>query len=244
MGGKRPWINDDGSRKSDAEISRLGQFWDEKTWERFLDEDVGKITDDGRFTVVEEPDAFSKEEYKTEKRGFSHAIADLKLAAVFNAAAEQLPPRERFILKRHFWDDSSLKEIAEETGLPPGTVRSTKRRSLKKLANILSSDEFGPKLARELGKKKYRRVEKEKKHTPLKRKVLDFIKDNLSSLRPLERRAAEYLYIRQMTLQNTATALGRTVGETKAIRASAFERLKSIYEEGYEKNRKSSSEAP
>ena len=243
MGGKRPWINDDGSRKSDAEISRLGQFWDEKTWEKFLDEEVGKITRSGRLARGVDLDEFSEDEFRIHKREFSHGVANLNLAAVFQAAFQGLNPKERFVLKRYFWDESKLKDIAEEMGISPSTVRTVKGRAVKKLNGILSSKEFVPKLARELKKRKYANPQKNNGGIGLKKEVLDFIKDNLPRLLPLEKRAAECLYLRQMTLKNTATALDKTVGGVMAIRRSTFDRLEKIYKEGYEKNREPSQEA-
>lgn len=233
----RPWINPDGSKKSDEEISRLGQGWDKKTWRRFLDDDVGKLTDDGRLAGGTDPDEFSDEEYKTAKRKLSHGIADLDLQAVFETASEGLAPRESEILKRYFWEGATLQEIAQESGISPGTVRSAKKRGLDKMRKVLASEDFKTKLSVTLKRRSKEKRKKEERNVPTEQKVSEFVRECLHRLPPSERAVVDCLYLKKMPFVNTATATGKTVGEVGAIRKSAFGRLKKIYRDGYEKNR-------
>lgn len=52
-------------------------------------------------------------------------------------ALESLPPEERALLERAFYEGLSHRELAEETGLPLGTVKAKIRRALLKLRQLL-----------------------------------------------------------------------------------------------------------
>ena len=49
------------------------------------------------------------------------------------SAVEELPEKQREVLKRAFYGDLSHQEIADETGLPLGTIKSRIRCALEKL---------------------------------------------------------------------------------------------------------------
>lgn len=56
---------------------------------------------------------------------------------VLTAALKGLPDRQRMVLSLAFWGDLSQQQIAEETGLPLGTVKSDMRRGLARLRSEL-----------------------------------------------------------------------------------------------------------
>ena len=53
------------------------------------------------------------------------------------AALTKLPPRQREVLVLRYYDDLSVTEIAEATGLSTGTVKSTTSRGLDALQRIM-----------------------------------------------------------------------------------------------------------
>lgn len=60
---------------------------------------------------------------------------------VLASALAMLPDRQRDVLTLAFWGDQTQQQIAEETGLPLGTVKSDMRRGLLKLrAELEQSD--------------------------------------------------------------------------------------------------------
>ncbi len=60
---------------------------------------------------------------------------------VLASALATLPDRQREVLTLAFWGDRTQQQIAEETGLPLGTVKSDMRRGLLKLrAELEQSD--------------------------------------------------------------------------------------------------------
>jgi RNA polymerase sigma factor (sigma-70 family) len=52
-------------------------------------------------------------------------------------AVTRLPPRQRAVVALKYWDDLSEAEISRTLGWPPGTVKSTLHRALKRLKEEL-----------------------------------------------------------------------------------------------------------
>ncbi len=245
----RPWLRPDGSKRSDAEISKLGKSWDAKTWKRFLDEDVGKITDDGRITYFKKWEKIPGIEEKLADAQTSNRVANLNLRVIFEMAFEELSYREQLVLEKFFWDGISLRKIAEEVRSSPSAVHMAKQRALTKLKKILSSSRFGQKLSTNLRRlaatrpKRCSILNRPKRvqsgtNPSLKHETLDFIEDNLTRLTHLERKVVEFLYFREMDLKSIASILKKTVGEVKELRASAYGKLERIYHDGFIENKK------
>lgn len=53
------------------------------------------------------------------------------------AAVTRLPPRQRAVVALRYWDDLSEREISLALGWPPGTVKSTLHRALRRLKEEL-----------------------------------------------------------------------------------------------------------
>lgn len=62
-------------------------------------------------------------------------------AARLGVALRQLPEPQRKLVERAFWGDLSHSEIAAETGLPLGTIKSRIRLALERLRQSLGADE-------------------------------------------------------------------------------------------------------
>lgn len=56
---------------------------------------------------------------------------------VLTAALNALPKRQRQVLTMAFWGDLTQQQIAEDTNLPLGTVKSDMRRGLIQLRKEL-----------------------------------------------------------------------------------------------------------
>jgi RNA polymerase sigma factor (sigma-70 family) len=62
-------------------------------------------------------------------------------AARLGAALRLLPEPQRKLVERAYWGDLSHSEIAAETGLPLGTIKSRIRLALERLRQALGADE-------------------------------------------------------------------------------------------------------
>ncbi|NNF55812.1 MAG: RNA polymerase sigma factor [Acidimicrobiales bacterium] len=70
-----------------------------------------------------------------------HSFQSLTDRMVLSSALATLPDRQREVLTLAFWGDRTQQQIAEETGLPLGTVKSDMRRGLLRLrAELEQSD--------------------------------------------------------------------------------------------------------
>ncbi len=58
-------------------------------------------------------------------------------------AVNELPPRERACITLKFIADKGIEDIAEETGLPPSSVRKYLSRARKRLKKLLDSEGEG-----------------------------------------------------------------------------------------------------
>lgn len=135
-----PWLNADGTKKSEDEIKELGKTWSSETWSQYLDSEVGTLRDD-ELTFV--PAVTDKTLEKSTVLNFLHEGKNYEeLETALLLALSQLTKTERFIIKESFWKMASNKDIAEKLGKSTNTVAVLKSRSLKKLAQILSSKQL------------------------------------------------------------------------------------------------------
>ncbi len=144
----RPWLNDDGRKKSDAEISRLGRYWDQKTWSAFLDEDVGRV--DGHLLRLNEEVEKRLDDRERRDEYFTDKFASIDLEEVFKTALEALSFDEERIIKELFWNKARVWDTAVIFRISPFQVRKIKSRALEKLRWILQEDFFARKLLKKI----------------------------------------------------------------------------------------------
>jgi RNA polymerase sigma-70 factor (ECF subfamily) len=65
------------------------------------------------------------------------------LRSRLNAALSSLPPEQRTIVRQAYFNESSLREIAEKEGLPLGTVKSRLRLAMAKLTESVRGEARG-----------------------------------------------------------------------------------------------------
>ncbi|MDF1747250.1 MAG: sigma-70 family RNA polymerase sigma factor [Alphaproteobacteria bacterium] len=69
-------------------------------------------------------------------------VIEDQTAQAIAAAMEQLPEEQAVMLKMAFYEDKAHSEIADETGLPLGTVKSRLRLAMGKLRSLLGDVEL------------------------------------------------------------------------------------------------------
>lgn len=147
----RPWINEDGTKKTDGEISRLGQKWDQKTWKYFLNEDLGTLR--GYSSCILVPHICKSRAANNERSlwerddgKYSQKFRGVDLKSVFEVAFLELSPREEAILREFFWNERRSSDVARCFCMLPSSIRRTRKRILEKLRLILTSEDFKEKL--------------------------------------------------------------------------------------------------
>jgi RNA polymerase sigma factor (sigma-70 family) len=140
-----PWLNADGTKKSEDEIKELGKTWSSETWNQYLDSDVGTLRDDELVFVPTITDE------TLEKSTVLHFLQEGKhyedLEAALLLSLSQLTKTERFIIKESFWKMTSNKEISEKLNKTQKNVGVLKSRAIKKLGRILSSKQLSSEIS-------------------------------------------------------------------------------------------------
>ncbi len=143
----KPWLNADGTKKSEKEILKISKTWSPEVWNLYLDADVGTLQDE---ELVFIPDMNSELisqgaellEYLRENQHYE-IIKD-----AFDLALDELSRAERKVIKKLFWEDIPTQQLADELKTSEGNIRVIKSRALRKLQALLPSQEFKQKLTR------------------------------------------------------------------------------------------------
>jgi RNA polymerase sigma factor (sigma-70 family) len=144
---KIPWLNDDGTKKSDTEVSKLGESWSPDTWNSYLDSELGSLKDEELIFV---PDMNSE----LMSQGF-HLLNFLRehrqyvvIKDAFELSLNELSKAERWVIKKLFWENVSTRELADDLKTSTGNIRVIKSRAIQKLKKIIPSQEFKQKIKR------------------------------------------------------------------------------------------------
>lgn len=133
-----PWLNADGTKKTDKQIEELGKNWSPEIWNFYLDSNVG-ILKDTRLSFLSNMDT----EEMLERSEVIEYLEDgqhyKKLEVALLLALTELSRAERVIIKKSFWNLNSDKEIAKDLNKTHKNIRVLKSRALQKLRKILAS---------------------------------------------------------------------------------------------------------
>ena len=134
----KPWLNEDGSVKNDAELRETLQQCPPSVWEKYLATlEVGRREED--VLSPAKMDKFSKEEGIGMMFSMASAKKYPRLKFALRASIHTLSPRQREIIVSHFWDGKTVAEIAASMGVSPQSVRQNMKTSLLKLRACLTS---------------------------------------------------------------------------------------------------------
>ena len=135
-----PWLNTDGSMKSDKEISALGQHWNAETWDNYL---KATIEHGDTELLLEE----SMDDIKAlSAKDFFDFITTVEnyeylQGYVQQAMRNNLSPKEESILRMKYFENMSEKEVAEKLSIGLETLKKYRKSALKKIKNFLTTQE-------------------------------------------------------------------------------------------------------
>ena len=138
MKNRTPWLNRDGTQKTDREILKLGQRWTPEIWNRYLDSELGTLQDE-ELVFYENMDTEEILERATVLKYLQEGKNYDELEKALLLALYELSKSERIIIKESFWKMATDKEIAERLNKTHKNVRVLKSRAIKKLGTILGS---------------------------------------------------------------------------------------------------------
>ena len=140
-----PWLNGDGTVKSDEEIRRLGKDWSAETWDLYLRADVGTLDDDALCFFADMDTEFVLERHRVlDILKNREDYGGIRFALLL--ALDELSFMEKTVVEYSFWKGMEDRDIAEALGTTYGAVRVHKSHAVKKLGRILPSKRLKVKL--------------------------------------------------------------------------------------------------
>lgn len=135
MNEKKPWLDENGVRRSEGEIRSLAEKWGDKTWEEFLKDTVEKPLKDTLLKGLnyETIEAQVRETYQ--EMISTDFCPDL--VGLVEMLINHLTIRERCVVHSLFWAGKSQSETAKELSLSKSSVRTYQNRALKKMGTLL-----------------------------------------------------------------------------------------------------------
>ena len=134
----KPWLNEDGSVKSDAELQEVKKNWQPSVWREYLDSlEVGRREE--YVLPPAEMDAFSAEECAELLFSMAGEERHHLLKVALKSSIRQLTPKQRKVIIGYYWEDKTVAEIAADMGVTTQSVYKTMKISLSKLKASLTS---------------------------------------------------------------------------------------------------------
>lgn len=134
-----PWLGTDGKVLDDKAIRQIAaeQNWDQETWDQFLDATIEAPQREELTTPTH-----SKASPKTSQSVWclgETSLNDEDSAKIKRLIGDYLTPRQQQIIRLIFWESMSERNIAELMNVTRSTVAVQKRRSLRKLKDLVSA---------------------------------------------------------------------------------------------------------
>lgn len=128
-----PWLNKDGSVKSDEQIKAVSQNWSLETWEQFLAATVNQEeayqSELPIFVSDEILDSFPE----TIWEGKDSDRMDFIAKELRRICRDFLTPRQQHVIRSIFWEGLSERKIGELLGISRSSVKTLKARALEKI---------------------------------------------------------------------------------------------------------------
>ncbi len=132
--GEKPWLNQKGHALSESEIKLVSKDWSLSTWEKYLDS-LDTSLSDQQLNPRDYDEIAEKMEFGCFE--FSQTDADEETKDKIAAVMKNLSPQQQKILAMIFWQGRSERFIAFELRLSRSTVKTLKKRALRKLTALL-----------------------------------------------------------------------------------------------------------
>ncbi len=130
----KPWLDCKGHVISDEELKAISKDWDQLIWEKYL-ESLDVTLSDRQPRPCDYDEMAEKMEHTCFE--FSQTDADDETKDKITQLFRQLSPQQQKILKMIFWEGRSERFIAQNLRVSRYTIKTLKKRSLKKLSALL-----------------------------------------------------------------------------------------------------------
>lgn len=131
---EKPWLNKKGHALSEHDLKEVSKDWDQETWEKYLNSLDATLSDQ----------QLKPYEYDYLAENAELTCWDLSQSSADNEAKDfvanllkLLTPQQQIIIQMNFWEGRSERYIAEELRVSRNTVKTLKKRVLRRLARHL-----------------------------------------------------------------------------------------------------------
>jgi RNA polymerase sigma factor (sigma-70 family) len=131
---EKPWLNEKGHAVSDHDLKELSKSWDQETWEKYLNSLDGTLSDQQLKPYEYD---YLAENAELTCWDLSQSSADDQAKDFVADLLKLLTPQQQRIIQMNFWEGRSERYIAEELRVSRNTVKTLKKRVLRKLARHL-----------------------------------------------------------------------------------------------------------
>lgn len=133
---KTPWFDQNGKLLTDEKLIAISKDWDPETWENFL-----KSTVDSEISTSEvvhlKFEGLSEEQENT-VWGSPCSLPEGVRKEIHSAVRKQ-KERPKKIIRQHYWENKSVREIAEIENLAPSRIHKIKTDSLFRIKGLLEN---------------------------------------------------------------------------------------------------------
>ena len=130
----KPWLKKYGKMRPDSEIKKLSQNWDEETWDNYLKKTVEVSQKELPLKSASTSERYSDQQHEV---FYKNKRIDLKrnktLKRVLNELVDMLPEKERSLIRMIYWQNLSVRKIADVMGVSRSTVMRWHKKTLDKL---------------------------------------------------------------------------------------------------------------
>lgn len=138
----RPWLNKNGTIKSDEQIKAISKTWSLETWEQFLSETI-----DQEESYQRELPAFVSDEIldsfpETIWEGKDSDRMDFIAKNLRRICRDYLTPRQQHIVRSTYWEGLSERKIGDLLGISRSSVKTMKNRALEKIKKQILTEKL------------------------------------------------------------------------------------------------------
>lgn len=140
-----PWLNEDGSEKSEQELRELSKNWSPETWDAYLqtveiEAQEEMFDEDTDFNELSEEDCINFIYTILETPDYQH------LETALHACLKSLPNTQYRVIHEMYWNRLSERQVAKQLSISKGTVQRAKERALEKIREMFLSGQLQKKI--------------------------------------------------------------------------------------------------
>ena len=127
---EKPWLDENGKIYPLKKIEAISKDWDDKTWERYLAENIDVEMKEDLFGDANEVENFSQDQYKNNYLDLFDQEEYPILREAFDNILRDISGKEAIILKSIFYEKMNSSQVAEKFKLHPSTVIRARDRGI------------------------------------------------------------------------------------------------------------------